>query len=302
MGDVALPTPGCPIRVPPGQTVSVKPGLFVADYAGIEARVLFWLAGHEKGLDIFRNGEDIYKYMASAIFQIPVSEVDKTLHRPLGKEGILGCGYQMGWKKFKDSAADKGLYISAQLAKKTVDTYREEHKPVKQLWYNIEKAAIEAVQRPGRRVKVNKVSFYMAEGFLVCELPSGRTLNYHKPAIKMEIPPWEKNKKNPEKQPKLYHWGIHPKTKQWVFDSTYGGKLVENIVQAIARDLMAEAMLRIDRAGFEIILSVHDELVSEAKLGKFSLEYYNKLMSTLPPWATGCPVEVEGWTGYRYRK
>jgi DNA polymerase len=106
-----------------------------------------------------------------------------------------------------------------------------------------------------------------------------------------------------DKRPVLYHYGVNPVTRKWQSDKTYGGRLVENIIQAISRDLMAEAMLKIEATGiWEIVLSVHDELIGERKKGEGSNELFNELMSAVPAWGEGLPVKVEGWSGERYRK
>jgi len=268
---------------------------FVSDFVGIESRILFWVADHKVGLKAFHEGADLYKTMAMAIYKICLEAVTKD-QRQVGKQAILGCGYQMGWKKFKETAAKAGVYISDELAQLTVKAYREFNAPVVKLWANMEQAAIKAVQNKGMRVKINHTIWFVENNFLYCELPSKRRLAYYGPGIKYEETPWG------EMRPKLYHWGTDSYTKKWVYSSTYGGKLVENVVQAISRDLMAEAMLRIDKAGYKIVLTVHDEIIAENKIGKGNLKEFESLMSALPEWAKGAPVSVEGWVGLRYRK
>lgn len=108
--------------------------------------------------------------------------------------------------------------------------------------------------------------------------------------------PWD------EKRAVLYHYGVNPLTRKWDLSGTYGGRLCENVVQAVARDLMAEAMLRIESRGYEIVLSVHDELLAERQKGLGAIDEFENLMAELPIWAEGCPVKVEGWKGPRYRK
>lgn len=267
-----------------------------ADYAAIEARVLFWVAKHEKGLDAFRNGRPIYEEMAQAIWNHPsLSEVTKE-EREVGKRAILGCGYGMGWEKFKATCDLHGdIQISDETAQLAVQAYRSTHAQVPALWKVLERAAIHAV-KTGKKVTVNRTSWFVKDKFLFCELPSGRRLAYYGPEIKIEITKWK------EKRPVLYHWGVDSLSKKWVFAGTYGGKLTENVVQAVARDLMAEAMLRIEGPRFEVVLSVHDELLAERVDGKATIEEFEKLMAEVPAWGAGLPVKVSGWAGERYRK
>lgn len=213
-----------------------------------------------------------------------------------GKMLVHNCGYGMGWKKFADTCAQYDAPIDAKLAKKSVETYREYHGHVPQLWREIENLAVAATQEPGRVFHGGRTKWVVKGKYLWCELPGGRRLAYYGPKIRFDPTPWG------ERRATLYHWGVHPKTKKWVFDSTYGGRLVENITQATARDVMAEASLRLRRAGYYLLFSVHDELVNERAEGAGSLEEYTKIMSEVPPWARGLPLKVETWSGARYRK
>lgn len=279
------------IVAPEGKTLDVS------DYAAIETRVLFWVARHETGMQAFFDGRDLYKEQAAEIFGVPVEEVN-TFQRFVGKGVILGCGYSMGGKKFAGSCKSQGQEIDQELADAAVKSYRTIHAPVVKLWDNIGRAAIAAVQNPGKKYTINRTQWYVQDKFLFCVLPSGRKLAYYGPTVLYDKTPWG------DKRPCLYHWGVNAMTKRWEIQKTYGGRLVENVVQAIARDLMAEAMLRIEERGpWKIVLSVHDELIAERdlKLGG-SIEEFNQLMATLPAWAEGCPVKVEGYTGTRYRK
>ncbi len=271
--------------------------LDVADYAAIEARVLFWVAKHEAGLRAFREGRDLYCELASTIFNRKVTKVD-VKERFLGKEGTLGAGFGLGHVKFKSSCKEKGQEITEELAKATITAYRTTHKPVVELWRKIERAAVEAVRNPGKRYAVNMTMWFVKDSFLWCELPSGRRLAYYGPRVQYDTTPWG------DKRAVLYHWGVDSLSKKWVFNKTYGGRLVENVVQAIARDLMAEAMLRIDSAGsWDLVLTVHDELIGERDIfSDATNKGFCDLMAEVPDWADGLPVRVEGWEGTRYRK
>lgn len=268
--------------------------LYAGDFNAIEARVAFWLARHDDGLALFGEGRDPYREMAAVIYQVRLADVTPA-QREVGKRAILGCGYGMGWKKFQSTCKDFGTPVTDQVAKRAVKAYRTQHKKVVNMWYAYERAAIAAVQNPGKRISQNRVTWFLRGKFLFCELPSGRRLTYYDPTIRFEKTPWG------EKRPKLYHWDIHPKTKQWVNAGTYGGKLTENIDQATACDLMVAAMLRAEKRRFKVMITVHDEIVaSSKKAGR--LKEFEDLMAEIPPWARGLPVKVKGFESFRYRK
>lgn len=274
---------------------------FCADYASIEARVLFWLANHTQGIKAFVDARPVYEEMAAVIYNIDHYENVTKEQRQVGKQAFLGCGYGMGPKKFKGTCENFGMQVTDELAQTAVKAYREFHSPVVGLWSNLEKAAVAAVIDQKRKFIINNTKWWVKMNFLWCELPSGRRLAYYKPQIKYEPTPWG------EKRPVLYHYSVNPLSKKWELAHTYGGKLTENVVQAVARDLMAAAMLRIEDAGYEIVLSVHDELLAERKKGEGSLEEFEDLMAAglngdEPAWAIGCPIKVSGWVGERYKK
>ena len=129
-------------------------------------------------------------------------------------------------------------------------------------------------------------------------LPAGRSLAYAAPKIVERPVPWDKR----ELRPAVAFSGVNSYTRKWERMSLYGGLITENIVQAIARDLLADAMLRTEAAGYPIVLSVHDELVAESPANEQTLGNVLKIMKEVPEWAAGCPVDAEGWSGYRYRK
>ena len=280
----------------PCLTAAENHTLVAADYAAIEARVLAWLAGEDELVETFRSGGDVYKVMASKIYGVAPSDIDKP-QRQMGKMAILGCGYGMGAAKFV--AACKlmaGIEIDDDTAKDVVAKYREANGRIVALWRAMENAAVKAVQTPGVVQWVNgKVRFIVKHNFLWMVLPSGRPLAYAQPRVMMEPMPWGGEK------PVLYFNGVGL-NRQWGRQNTYGGKLTENLVQAVARDLLAEAMLRLDSRGYKLILSVHDEVVAEVKDEISSPQEFEKIMCELPEWADGCPVNAEGWVGKFYRK
>lgn len=185
------------------------------------------------------------------------------------------------------------------LMKHIVDAYRAKYPMIVQMWDDVEQAAIAAIRSPGKRVesRLGRCTFVVERRFLKCYLPSGRALYYCDPRLVSRKTPWGDDK------PVILFMGVNPITKQWSVQDTYGGKLVENITQATARDLMAEAMVAADESGlYDVILSVHDELIAEVDEGKGSVEEFEELMARTPAWASGCPVKAEGWRGRRYRK
>ena len=277
-------------------TIIASPGttLFVADYASIEARVVMWLAGDEAALDLFRSGADIYKEMAGEIYAITPQEVDKG-QRQVGKFAILGLGFQMGAAKFQATCAGFGVAIEDTFAQRVVEAYRAKFWRVRNMWDDQNAAAIKAVHF-GAPVRCGKVSWLKEGNFLFCVLPSGRRLSYPFPQVRMRETPWG------EPRPALTFMGMNLYTRKWERQSTYGGSLVENQTQAVARDIMAEAMLRVEATGvYQPILTVHDEIIAEGPLAG-DVHEFEQLLTTLPTWAKGCPIGAEGWKGPRYHK
>lgn len=288
--------------------------LIAADFSAIEARVVNWLAGQWDYVQLFAEGKDVYKVNAAKLYGIPIEEVQKFPHRQTGKFQELGCGFGMGAAKAVTAAKDVyGLDLPPELAKEIVDSYRETHPEVKNFWYGAERACIAAVKTPGvvqtfgglKNLKAIKAGAYL---YII--LPSGRPLCYAAPTVEWTPPPWAFEMvdgvmvRKPEVEDKetLFFWGVDGFSKKWGKLKAYGGLLVENIVQAVARDLMAEGMLRAEVRGYPPILSVHDEVVAEVPAGFGSVQEFEALLCETPDWAQGCPVAAEGWRGQRYRK
>jgi len=271
--------------------------LLVGDWAAIEARVLAWLTGNKPALTDYHNGVDRYKRQASLIFSVPIEEIEKGFKRDVGKQAELGCGYGMGVEKFLATCLKAGINLSPELATKAVKLYRKNNKAVVDFWGDINMAAIRAVQRKGTTVKCGLISWKFEGRFLWCVLPSGRKLAYYDPRVSMAATPWG------EMRPTLSYMTEDSKTHKWVRRRSYGGLLTENIVQAIARDIMAAAMLRLDDAGFKLLLTVHDEIVAEVRrIGLLGLQKFEHVMAATPKWAVGCPIAVEAWADVRYHK
>ena len=269
--------------------------LVAADYSSIEARVLAWLAGEKRLLTTFAYGDDVYRLMASSIYGVEVGRVTRR-QRQVGKMAVLGCGYSMGAERFREQCAQAGILIDEEQARFIVKSYRKSNPCITELWKKIEAAAVKTVQsRIAHICGGGRISFEMKDQVLRMILPSGRAINYHKPKIISVETPWN------ELAPALIYHGINTVTRKWTEQRTYGGKLVENAA-AIARDILAEAMIRMESEGWNIILSVHDELIAECDEKFADLEEFTQLMAVVPKWASGCPIEAEGWISKRYKK
>ena len=269
--------------------------LIAADFAAIEARVLAWLAGESLLLETFRTGGDVYKVMASKIYSVSPDQVDKD-QRQVGKMAILGLGYGMGAQKFSDSCIKAGIPTTLEQAKVVVNLYRETNQKIVAYWSALNRAAINATKKPGSVQEVGSVKYTQRGGYLWCVLPSKRPLAYAKPKVVERITPWGSTSEA------VSFEGMDSFTKKWERHDLYGGLLAENVTQAVARDIMADAMLRLEEKGYGCILSVHDEVVAEVPEGFGSVEEFESIMCAVPTWAEGCPIGAEGWIGKRYRK
>jgi DNA polymerase len=273
----------------------------VADYSAIEARGTFWISGHKNGLAVFEaydrgEGPDIYCWQAEQIFNETISKKDP--RRQGGKVVILGCGYQMGWEKLITYAAGMKVQLGGEEAKRLVDAYRDTNWPVVEFWKDINASAMEAVRRRGRggAVRHGRLAWQVLGRFLHCRLPNGRLLSYLDPKIELVKAPWG------DHLPALTFMGVNTYTHQWTRCSTYGGKLTENVVQALCRDIMAEAMLRLRGTEYRPVLTVHDEIVSEVVAGEGDVKEFQGIMAAQPEWADGFPIEADGWRDVRFHK
>jgi DNA polymerase len=266
---------------------------FSGDYSQIELRMLAWLSGGT-------YGDHPYHRMAAKIFDCDWTDIEKdTYEYGIGKNTELGCGFGMGWKKWRDYVYQAtGAYPDDEIAEKAVGAYRDDHPNVLAYWRGCEDAALSAVMNPGEVFPVNNVRYVKRGQFLWCVLPSGRPLAYALPRIKMQETPWG------TERPALQYMGIDTRWggRKWQEIQTYGGHLVENIVQATARDVMATAMLRLEEKGYPVVLTVHDEILCEVPDGHGSLEEFQALMETRDPWSQTAPIEAECWEGNRWRK
>jgi DNA polymerase bacteriophage-type len=294
--------------------------IYVADFAAIEARVVMWLAGQTDALEAFYKydrgeGPDIYCVTAGKIYKRHIDKDKDPNERQLGKITVLGCGYQMSGGRLQEQARDSyGVDIDLEMANLMVDTFRNDYDRVPLLWRALENAAIKTVQykRYNEVVTENgvKIGFEFIEDsagkWLTMVLPSGRRLWYFNPGLQeKEIAYTDKETGEVRHFTKLslhYEGRNNKKGGNWDTVYTYGGMLTENAVQAIARDLMVAAMYRVEKAGYKIVLSVHDELIAEDHPDRDVKEFEHLVAGPNPAWAEGCPVAAEAWAGVRYRK
>lgn len=277
--------------------------LGVVDYAQVEARALLWMAGDDTALQRLREGVCPYRAMAAHMFGTEIVAVDDKKHRPLGKALVLGCGYQMGAPRFElyAEAFDIDWAVLGITPEAAVEAWRAAHPAVAGwpklvngrvvreggLWRAMQDAAERAAR--GATTKLGSLVWERRGSDVVCILPSKRPLVYRNVRLELRRTPWGKD--------------------VWTFTyehrgqrvSTYGGKLTENVTQAVCRDLLADALLRLERAGKRTVLHVHDEVVAEID-DPSEVEEIEALMCRVPTWAAGLPLKATGHWGTRYRK
>lgn len=282
--------------------IRARPGhrLVIADFAQIEARVLAWMAEQEDLVRAFAAGAKVYERMAARIYGKPVELIENpSFERLIGKNAVLGCGYQMAWRKFQSQIyKDTGIWIEDDESKAVVEAYRSMNKLIVEFWGRMEQAAKRALLKPGKVVRVGRggmVRFTRRGKLLYCILPSGRPLGYYRPSL-------ERVQTKFGMRMQIRYWARNPLTRKWVKTSTYGGKLTENLVQAMSRDLLSEGMKRTEAAGYPTVLTVHDEIVADVRNDHGSVQQFTALMAETPRWASACPVVVKGFEAERYRK
>ena len=259
----------------------------VADFSAIEARVIAWLAGEQWVLDLFKSGGDIYCETGTRMFG---QEVKK--HSPLrqrAKVAVLACGYQGGVGALKAMGGEK-LGLSEDEMASIVDAWRKANPRIAQMWWDVNRAALEAIKN-GTSQMVGRIKVYQKLGALVIALPSGRELIYPSPRV-------GENRFGGES---ITFMGLGLNRK-WGRIETYGGKLVENIVQATARDVLAHSMATLEAAGYPTVMHVHDEVITEVPYGHGSVDELCSLMSRGPTWSKGLPLAAEGFESTYYKK
>lgn len=262
----------------------------VADFSAIEARVLAWIAGEQWRIDTFKNGGDIYCASASKMFHVPVEKhgVNGEL-RQKGKISELACGYGGSVGALKNMGAVE-MGVPEDELQGLINDWRSANPHIVSFWNEVGTAAMKAIKEK-TAVQHGRLVFAYESGILFIRLPSGRRLSYIKPRIGT----------NRFGGDSITYMGISA-SKKWERLETFGGKLVENIVQAIARDLLANAMVNAANAGYNIVFHVHDEIISEMLNGRGSVYELCRLMSINPDWADGIPLSADGYECEYYRK
>lgn len=286
---------------PPAEVLSTAlRGMFIprsgrvfgaGDYASIEVHALFWLAEEEYGLGLLRALKDVYRDMGSVIFEKPPEELDAGFERQLGKTTVLGCGYGMGWERFKAQCkVQYGMIISESLSKKSVYGYRDRYERVPEFWDELQTAAVRSIRKSARR-DAGPVSFNMRDGHLFIRLPSSREIMLRNARV------------TKERQGGKIRERILFLNGKGRIEDTYGGKICEYVTSGTARDLLADAIVKAEFECPEIspVMHSHDELVAEGEPGRVG-KIVEQIMLDKPTWARGLPVRVEVHEGDRYHK
>lgn len=264
----------------------------VCDFSAIEARVIAWLANEEWRLEVFRTHGKIYEASASMMFHVPVGEITKTdPRRQKGKIAELALGYQGGVGAMKQMGGER-MGLTEEEMSGIVADWRAANPHIVQLWRRVEGAARMTITS-GEPTVVNGLRFCLHMGALLIRLPSGRSLCYPRPSIG----------ENRFGDKSIIYEGVNQTTKQWGTQETYGGKLVENIVQGIARDCLAVTILRLEERGYPIVFHVHDEVIIETPQdGVHTLEGVEEVFRMPIPWAPGLPLKGAGYETKYYLK
>ena len=274
--------------------------LLVADFSAIEARIIAWLAGEQWRLDVFATHGKIYEASASQMFGVPLEKIVKGNPeyelRQKGKVAELALGYQ-GAAGALISMGALNMGLTEEELPEIVQRWRSANKRIVDLWYSLENAVLN-VMRTGQPTGIKGLliaregDYATDQDFLTITLPSGRKLFYAKPFLEI-------NERNREA---LYYRGVNQQTRKWGIVPTYGGKLVENCVQAIARDCLAESLSRVATAGYLIAMHVHDEVVLDVPDSQADLNQVCEIMSRPIQWAPGLLLKADGFTTKFYKK
>ena len=273
--------------------------LMSVDFSSIENRVSSWLAGQTDKVQMFTVGLDEYKVFASeALYRVPYDEVTKD-QRQIAKSAVLGCCFGQGAKGLVKYADGMGVKMTEAQAKNAVDSYRAAYPKVKNLWAACESAAIDAIQDPGVAKAANsKIKLKVIRNALWMQLPSGRLLCWQRPEVGMVMTPWAQERLGIT----VHNQSTY--TRIWGRNQLIGSSVFQSAVQSIARDLLAEGLLRLQNAGYEVVNLVHDEfiLIVDEVDAEEKLKHVIELVTTPPAWAQDLPLAAEGWVKKRYGK
>ena len=271
----------------------------VADFSAIEARVIAWLAGEQWVNEVFATHGKIYEATASQMFHVPIERIVKGnpeyALRQKGKVATLALGYQGGTNALIAMGA-LGMGLAEEELPDIVQRWRGANPRIRDLWYAVEQAALEAMQTAQPQA-IHGLIFALegdlvyGQNFLTIQLPAGRKLFYPKPFLK----------ENQFGRLAIHYYTVGQQTRKWEVASTYGGKLTENIVQAIARDCLAETLRRIDARGLQVVFHVHDEVIIDAP-PDVTVDEICALMAEPIPWAPGLVLKGAGFESEYYMK
>lgn len=300
--------------------------LLACDLSSIETCVIAWTSGCTRLLEVLNNKRDPYKDFGSRMYGVPYEDVVGKLRQD-SKPAVLGCGFRLGGGEMREGkktglwayAEALGVSMSQDEAHRAVKLFRETYPEIPKLWYALEDAVKKAYRNPGRKVRplIRRadgttfqvpVLFEHSKPYMKIILPSGRPLYYFKPRIEKVMMRGKPTRENPEGEPyekeNFSYMGKQQNGQAWVRIRSHGGKITENIVQAIARDILVVGLLRAHKDGFNIIAHVHDEILALIRKGSnyYTVERLRELMTAPIPWATGMPLGAAGWTAQFYRK
>ena len=269
------------------------------DFSSIENRVGVYLAGQNDKVELFRKGLDEYKvFAAESLYRVAYDQVTKD-QRQISKSAVLGAMFGQGAKGLVKYAEGMGVKLTEVQAKNAVDGYRKSYSKVKDLWYACEDAAIKAVETTNVTFKVgNKLQMWCRNKALWLKLPSGRLICWQRPQLELLTTPWGEQKMGVTVHSQSTY------TRQWTRNQLIGSSIFQSAVQGTARDFLAFAMIALERAGYEVINSIHDEvlLLVEEQNGESAMNDVIKIMTTPPLWAPDFPLAAEGWVNKRYKK
>lgn len=278
-------------------TIIAKPehALLSGDFASIEARLVLAVSGQRDKVDLLASGGNAYCDMGETIYHRPIDKKKDVDEYQTGKNSVLGLGFGMGWKKFKMKYGQK---LSEGFCEQIVETYREDWAPcVPRMWWGLDEAALNTV-KTGKTHENYGVLYEREDMWLTARLPSARKLWYFNPQLVKRAMPWD------ETDVRLTWTYQQMKMGQFKTIDAFGGLLTENVIQGLARDLMVHAMFNLEKNGFPIILTVHDEIVCEPFATDADEKAFAQIMCEMPVWAKNIqvPIAVETWKGGRYKK
>jgi DNA polymerase len=277
------------IKAPPGYK------FICADFSSIEAVGTPWVAGEKEILETIRQGLDQYKVAARGMFKVDYDKVSKR-ERQAGKITVLACGYGGGENALRSMAESYGLTFTEAERMQYVQAFRDSRPRLTQTWTAFKRAAFHTTHTlEPTRVDMcpAPIVFHKKDDAICLRLPSGRDLYYQKATILNQGTPW--GSRTPMVTCRDPKTGLRK--------SMTGGNLFQNVVQAVCRDLLMEAQLRLERAGYKIIMSIHDECLAVVPdENRYNLDEFINIMTEVPSWAAEFPIKADGWEGYRYHK